>query len=102
GGNPRASGEPPNEQMRRRRADCESYAELARSGADGKRQDARDTHDRDCQRDDRESSKDERVEPIRRQYFGADIIKGRSALYRLATPPPADPPTGLRAPRGGP
>ena len=76
--------------MPRRGADREPYAELARSGADGKRQDACDTHDSDRQRDDRKSSEDERVEPIRRQHFGADIIKRRRALYRLVSRQLAD------------
>ena len=67
----------------RLRSDRQPDAELARAAADRERQHAGDADDRDRERDRGEPAEDDRVEPIRRQHFGAHVLERRRALDHL-------------------
>ena len=69
--------------MPRLRSDGQPDAELARAAADRKRQHARHADHRDRQRDRREAAEHERVQPIRREHFRADVFERGRALHRL-------------------
>ena len=72
--------------MARLRADRQPDAELARPPAHRKRQHAGDADDRDGERDGREAAEHERVQPVRREHFGAHVLERRRPLDRLVAP----------------
>jgi hypothetical protein len=72
-----------SQELLRLRAKREANAEFARARANRKRQHARDPYQCNRERDRRENSKDEGVQPLRRQDFCSDIFQSRSALDRL-------------------
>ena len=69
--------------MARRRSDREPDAELARACADREREHAGHPDHRDQQRDAGEPAEHQRIQPIRREHFGADVVERRRALDRL-------------------
>ena len=82
-GDHRALAEDARQQMPWRRPNGESNAKLSRPGAHRERQHAGHADDGNCQRDAGESAKHERVQSIRRQHLGADVLQSRGPLDRL-------------------
>ena len=83
-GNHRALPENARQQVRRCRSDREPHAEFAHPRADGERQHARDPDHRDGQRHQREAAEHQRVQPVRREHFGAHILQRRRRVRPAA------------------